>query len=72
LGGNRPDWRNRAFAGKVVVTAGDGWTMEGRELGRLTAGDVWWCTWRDLNLDSVRVSEGAEGTALRAAKLMDK
>lgn len=40
LGGNRPDYDNRAFAGKVVVTA----AMDdngGKESVGLTAGDVW-------------------------------
>jgi hypothetical protein len=47
-------------------------TMEGRELGRLTAGDVWEITWSveaiesvlmDLNLDSAEGAREPEGPA---------
>lgn len=58
--------------------------MEGRELGRSTAGDVWESTWpveaiesvlMDLNLDSHRGGEGTRRDGERSDKwteLMDK
>ena len=58
--------------------------MEGRELGRLTAGDVWESTWpveaiesvlMDLNLDSeegARDTEETAGEAINGPELMDK
>ena len=49
--------------------------MEGKELGRLTAGDVWESTWSvegiesvlmDLDLDSAEGARGTEETAREA------